>query len=172
MTDSEIQIPTDTTVVAESPVEAASPAAPAPETEAAPVAPRIEARGGFWWGTGRRKTAVARVRLRPGKGRFLINGRSVEAYFTEPRDRQDVVAPLDLTKTQDQLDIYINVKGGGYMGQAGAVKLGVSRALKAYDPTLEAALREHDMLTRDDREVERKKPGQPGARKRFQFSKR
>jgi len=88
------------------------------------------------------------------------------------RDRKDVIAPLVITNTQEKLDVYINVRGGGLMGQAGAVKLGVSRALKAYDPTLEPVLREHDMLTRDSRKVERKKPGQPGARKRFQFSKR
>ena len=144
------------------------------QTPPAPVevAKAAEPRGGFWWGTGRRKRAIARTRLRPGVGRFLINGKKIDEHFTEMRDRKDVVSPLVVTKTQDKLDVYVKVHGGGFMGQAGAVLLGVSRALKAYDPTLEPVLRQHDMLTRDARKVERKKPGQPGARKRFQFSKR
>ena len=156
------------TITAAPPVEVDSPVAPEP----GPVPDQAAAHGGFWWGTGRRKAAIARVRLRPGKGTMLINGRTVDRYFTEPRDRQDVVAPLSVTKTKEQLDVYVKANGGGFMGQAGAVRLGVSRALMAYDPTLEAVLREHDMLTRDARKVERKKYGQPGARKRFQFSKR
>jgi len=170
MADIEIDIET-TTVIDEQDVEAE---AQTPDAEAAPApaATPEERRGGFWWGTGRRKAAVARARLRPGKGTLLINGRKVDEYFTELRDRKDVTAPLAATSTEDKLDVYVNVTGGGFMGQAGAVRLGISRALKAYDPTVEAVLREHDMLTRDARRVERKKPGQPGARKRFQFSKR
>ncbi len=131
--------------------------------------------GGFFWGTGRRKTAVARVRIRPSKGgksHFLIKGRSVDRYFTELRDRVDAAAPLKATQMEGRVDIYVKVEGGGYMGQAGAIRMGLARALLAMDPTLEAALREHDFLTRDPREVERKKYGQSGARRRFQFSKR
>lgn len=129
-------------------------------------------RGGFYRGTGRRKTAVARVRIKPGDGSFTVNGKKVEQYFSEDRDRSDVVAPLKATKTEGQLDVHVNVQGGGFMGQAGAVLLGLSRALKGYDPALEPILRENDFLTRDPREVERKKYGQRGARRRFQFSKR
>jgi small subunit ribosomal protein S9 len=135
----------------------------------APVKPD---KAGFFWGTGRRKTSVARVRIRPGAGKFTINGREVNAYFTEHRDRTNIVSPLKATKTDGSLDVFVNVKGGGYTGQAGAVLLGLSRALKGYDPALEPILRENNFLTRDSRKVERKKPGRPGARKRFQFSKR
>jgi small subunit ribosomal protein S9 len=138
----------------------------------APAAPKAPDKAGFWWGTGRRKTAVARVRLKPGQGKILVNDKELDVYFTETRDQNDVVLPLKLTKTQGNVDVYINVQGGGYAGQAGAVKLGISRALKDYDPALEPILREHDLLTRDPRKVERKKYGQAGARRRFQFSKR
>jgi len=127
---------------------------------------------GYWWGTGRRKAAVARVRIRPGSGKIQVNKRDLEAYFTEVQDRQDVASPLDATKTTDKIDVFVNVKGGGSTGQAGAIKLGVARALKDYDSALESILREHNFLSRDSRRVERKKYGQPGARKRFQFSKR
>jgi small subunit ribosomal protein S9 len=127
---------------------------------------------GYWWGTGRRKSAVARVRIRPGSGKIQINKRDVDVYFTEPQDQKDVVAALEATKTVDKIDIFVNVKGGGTTGQAGAIKMGVARALKDYDSSLEQILRDHNFLTRDSRRVERKKYGQPGARKRFQFSKR
>ena len=153
---------------ATSPSGGAATASPA----VAPARPAGPDRAGFYWGTGRRKTAVARVRLKPGGGKIRINGRAVEKFFTELRDQGDVEAPLKLTKTHGALDVFVNVHGGGFSGQAGAVKLGISRALKAYDQNLEQALRDNDMLTRDDREVERKKYGQAGARKRFQFSKR
>jgi small subunit ribosomal protein S9 len=157
----------------------ASPTATADvfQTEAAPTRqPAQPDRGGFIWGTGRRKAAVARVRVRPvkdaAKPRYLINGREVDVYFTEDRDRSMVNAPLKVTETEGKVDIYVRCKGGGYAGQAGAVLLGLARALRDFDPQLEAALREHNLLTRDPREVERKKYGQPGARRRFQFSKR
>lgn len=124
------------------------------------------------WGTGRRKSAVARVRLLPGSGHFLINGREIEQYFTEPQDRLDVVAPLELTGVRKHWDVRVNVRGGGHTGQAGAIRLGVARALvKAYKQ-FEPTLREAGFLTRDAREVERKKPGRRKARRRFQFSKR
>ena len=149
-----------------------------PDTEntaAAPVEVVKKAKpdkGGFYWGTGRRKSAVARVRIRPGDGKYTINNREIDVHFSEDRDRANVVAPLKATKTEGNLDVHVNVNGGGYMGQAGAVLLGLSRALKLYDPTLEQTLRDNDFLTRDAREVERKKYGQRGARRRFQFSKR
>jgi small subunit ribosomal protein S9 len=135
---------------------------------------------GWWWGTGRRKTAVARVRIRPtkdGSGDIKIQisrkqFKTVEEYFSELRDRADVNAPLRLTGTEGKVEVFIRAHGGGYMGQAQAVRLGLARALVAYDPTFEDALRDAGYLTRDARKVERKKYGQPGARRRFQFSKR
>ncbi len=152
-------------------------AAPSTEVHVRPLAEAKEPKDGWWWGTGRRKAAVARVRIKPGKGEFKIyinrkKTKTVEEYFTEERDRGDCYAPLDVTNTRGKLDVVVNVSGGGYMGQAGAVLLGVARALKGYDPTLEQALRDHGFLTRDPRQVERKKYGQRGARRRFQFSKR
>ncbi len=128
--------------------------------------------GGFYWGTGRRKRAVARVRIRPGDGKFLIRGREIDDYFFDDRHKNDIVAPLKVTSTFGKYDIMVNVNGGGQTGQAGAILLGVARALLAADSALEVALRGGNFLTRDSRKVERKKPGQPGARKRFQFSKR
>jgi small subunit ribosomal protein S9 len=138
-------------------------------------------RHGWWWGTGRRKSAVARVRMKPasdeGKGDVQIQCtrkklKSVTEYFTEDRDRADVYSPLEVTGTRGRFDIIIRANGGGYMGQAQAVRLGIARALRDYDPSLEDALRDAGYLSRDARKVERKKYGQPGARKRFQFSKR
>jgi len=142
-------------------------------TQTRPLAePAKPDKGGFVWGTGRRKTAVARVRIKPGDGKYIVNDKQVNDFFTELRDQSNVVAPLKVTNTEGKLDVIVRVHGGGYTGQAGAIVLGLARALKGYDPSLEPMLREHDMLTRDAREVERKKYGQPGARKRFQFSKR
>ncbi len=127
---------------------------------------------GFVWGIGRRKTSVARVRLRKGTGHVVINSRAVEQYFTEEKDRQAVMAPFKVTKTASKYDCFVNVRGGGFTGQAGAIVLGVARALTKYDQTLEQALRNAGFLTRDPRMKERKKYGQRGARRRFQFSKR
>lgn len=129
-------------------------------------------KNGYFWGTGRRKTAVARVRIRPGDGKFVINDKPIEGFFFSVRDRADIVAPLKATKTFGKYDVFANVHGGGGTGQAGAVMLGVARALLKVNPEFVASLRDGRFLTRDPREVERKKPGQPGARKRFQFSKR
>jgi len=126
----------------------------------------------FIWGLGRRKTSVARVRIAEGEGNVLINKRSVEDYFTEDEDRKSVYAPLEATDTRGQFDIWANVKGGGHTGQAGAVLLGIARALVKAEPDLESTLRSGKYLTRDPRMVERKKYGQRGARRRFQFSKR
>jgi small subunit ribosomal protein S9 len=149
------------------------PAAAPSEPAAAPAGPRPLPEGQHWfWGTGRRKTAVARVRIRPGKGNFLINGRRVDQHFTEMQQRNDMAAPLKLTSTEGRLDVYVRIHGGGLNGQAGAARLGLSRALKEYDPSFEQPLRDAGFLTTDDRQVERKKYGQRGARRRFQFSKR
>ncbi len=123
-------------------------------------------------GTGRRKTAVARVYLRQGEGKILVNGKDVEQYFGNPGFVYVVRQPMDVTDSLKKFDILINVKGGGPSGQAGACRHGIARALAHYDATNIKTLRANGFLTRDSRMVERKKYGQPGARKKFQFSKR
>ena len=123
-------------------------------------------------GTGRRKTAIARVRLAAGTGKITVNGRAFETYFPLDTLRSTVSLPLTVTATSDKLDVRINVVGGGPNGQAGAVRHGISRALLKFDANLRPALKAEGFLTRDPRMRERKKYGQPGARKRFQFSKR
>jgi small subunit ribosomal protein S9 len=123
-------------------------------------------------GTGRRKTAVARVRLATGSGKITVNGRTFENYFPTDTLRMQVSQPLVATGTQARFDIRINVQGGGPNGQAGAVRHGIARALLATDANLRPTLKSEGLLTRDPRERERKKYGQPGARKRFQYSKR
>lgn len=158
-----------------------------------------EVKNPYQWGTGRRKTAVARVRIREGTGQILVNGnRSLEQYFTEDKDRESVVGPLLLVDMRNRLDVFVTVKGGGFTGQAGAISQGLARALKDMfsgmpeEQTLAAAaaeeeeeapepntagglvkrLRDSGYLTRDGRMKERKKYGRKGARKSFQFSKR
>jgi small subunit ribosomal protein S9 len=126
----------------------------------------------FIWGTGRRKTSVARVRVAPGSGKIQVNGRELNDYFTNERDRKAIFGPLEVTNTGGKMDIYVNATGGGPTGQAGAILLGLGRALARYDQTLEQPLRNAGYLTRDSRMKERKKYGQRGARRRFQFSKR
>jgi small subunit ribosomal protein S9 len=121
---------------------------------------------------GRRKTSVARVFLRPGKGAWKINGRSLEEYFPRQVLQFAATRPLVTTETQDRFDVLVNVNGGGIRGQAEAIRLGVARALVKADEEMRRPLRAEELLTRDAREVERKKPGRPKARKRFQFSKR
>ena len=121
---------------------------------------------------GRRKTSVARVAMRPGSGRLQINGRPFEAYFTISRHRSAVAAPLKVTKTESDYDIAVRVHGGGVTGQAEATRLGIARALVEFEQERRGLLRPEGMLTSDPRVVERKKPGRPKARKRFQFSKR
>jgi len=123
-------------------------------------------------GTGRRKRAVARVFLRPGEGKITVNGREFENYFPSDTARAIVKQPLLATETADKFDILITADGGGPMGQAGAAKLGIARALLEFNNELRGKLKELGFLTRDAREHERKKYGQKGARKRFQFSKR
>jgi small subunit ribosomal protein S9 len=140
----------------------------------------------FYLGTGRRKTSVARIRLTEGNGQIQINGRELSEYFTEDKDRAAVVGPLELTEMRGRLDLFVNVKGGGFTGQAGAISQGIARALKGMFglPTEKAEdgqdaaggmakkIRDSGYLTRDGRMKERKKYGRKGARKAFQFSKR
>ena len=123
-------------------------------------------------GTGRRKTAIARVRLAAGSGKITVNGRAFDNYFPLDTQRATVSSPLTITNTTDKLDVRVNVIGGGPLGQAGATRHGIARALLKFDATLRPALKAEGFLTRDPRERERKKYGQPGARARFQFSKR
>lgn len=122
--------------------------------------------------TGRRKTSVARVRLLPGDGSIIMNGRSVEDYLRRDALEMILVQPLQLTETMTRFNIHISTRGGGLRGQAGAACLGIARALIKYDPDMRPALKKGGFLTRDPREKERKKYGLAGARKRFQFSKR
>jgi len=123
-------------------------------------------------GTGRRKSSVARVRVRSGSGKISINNRELDEFFKTVQLRNAVMAPLILTGKESAVDVLIKVEGGGTTGQADACKLGIARAIKRYDPETEPALREHSLLTRDAREVERKKYGLRKARKGTQFSKR
>ena len=125
-----------------------------------------------YYGTGRRKTSTARVFLRPGNGTLTINQRAFEAFFPTEALRTQIKTPLVLTETADKFDILATVAGGGVSGQAGAVRLGIARALVEYNLELRKALKNEGMLTRDARAKERKKYGMAGARKRFQFSKR
>ncbi len=126
----------------------------------------------FFYATGRRKTSSARVFLKPGNGKFTINGKSPEQYLCNAISRMVILQPINLTANSGKFDAFITVAGGGESGQAGAIRHGISRALVAFDEALRPALKKAGMLTRDARMVERKKYGQPGARKRFQFSKR
>ena len=126
----------------------------------------------YSWGTGRRKTAVARVRVREGTGKFLVNGLEADAYFTVETERIAVRSPLLATEMGDRVDVFVNVQGSGKSAQSGAVVMGLARALLEFRPDLEPALRQGEFLTRDPRMVERKKYGHKKARKSFQFSKR
>lgn len=122
--------------------------------------------------TGRRKTAVARVQLKPGTGTITINDRPFEEYFPTVSLQNQVIFPFQVAEAIKKYDVAINARGGGVTGQVGAIRLAVARAFVQIDSELRPALKEEGLLTRDSREKERKKPGQPGARKRFQFSKR
>jgi small subunit ribosomal protein S9 len=128
--------------------------------------------GGYFWGTGRRKCSTASVRLRPGSGHILVNERKFENFFGSENQRNAVVAVLKFTKLATAFDVFCTVTGGGVTGQAEAIRMGIARALLLYDRTLEKGLRDEGYLTRDSRMVERKKYGQAGARRRFQYSKR
>jgi len=123
-------------------------------------------------GTGRRKESVARVFLRPGSGKFTVNRRPVENYFPNHAWKHDAMEPLKFTSLAEQVDVVVTANGGGVGGQAGAVRMGLSRAIARFNPELRPSLRKNGCLTRDSRMKERKKYGQKGARKRFQFTKR
>ena len=125
-----------------------------------------------YYATGKRKSAIARVYMKAGSGNIVVNKRNYEEYFTRPSLKMIIKQPFEITDKNGQFDLYINVSGGGVAGQAGAVKHGISKALLEYDVQLRPILKKAGFLTRDARIVERKKYGQPGARKRFQFSKR
>ena len=125
-----------------------------------------------YYATGRRKTSVARVWLMPGEGNVTINKRSIDDYLKRETAKMIIRQPLELTETLGKFNIYVNVRGGGISGQAGAIKHGISRALLAVNPDFRPLLKKSGFLTRDSRVKERKKYGQPGARKRFQYSKR
>ena len=126
----------------------------------------------FTWGLGRRKSAVARVRVKPGAGGFLINGRAANEFFPTLQTQMRIIEPLRVTQTQGTYDVFCNVSGGGPTGQSDAVMLGLARALKTINPGFDDVLRENGLLTRDSRMKERKKYGRRGARRGFQFSKR
>ena len=143
---------------------AEAPAAPLPE-------PRIDKQGRAY-ATGKRKDAVARVWLRPGAGRVIVNGRSLEEYFARPTWRLVLNQPFNVVDRVEQYDVICTAKGGGLSGQAGAVRHGIAKALACYEPALRAGLKKQGLLTRDPRVVERKKYGRRKARRSFQFSKR
>ncbi len=126
----------------------------------------------YIWGTGRRKTSIARVRIKKGNGKILVNDQDMDSYFTIERERGMVRTPLKTTKTLGEFDVFVNVKGGGLAGQAGAISLGIARALSKSNPALAESLRGGGFMTRDSRMKERKKYGQKGARKSFQWTKR
>ncbi|MEA3369153.1 MAG: 30S ribosomal protein S9 [Candidatus Ratteibacteria bacterium] len=127
---------------------------------------------GYFWGTGRRKKAVAQVRLSAGEGKISVNRLSLEKCFPEEAQRIVIKQPLELTETFDKVNLLIRVNGGGKSGQAGAIRHGLARALMIFNESFRPALKKAGYLTRDSRMKERKKYGQPGARKKFQFSKR
>jgi small subunit ribosomal protein S9 len=126
----------------------------------------------MYYATGKRKTSIARVFMRPGAGKITVNSKDIGEYFSRETAKMVVFQPLELTKTLDKFDISVTVTGGGITGQAGAVKHGISKALLEYDPECRQVLKKAGFITRDSRIKERKKYGQRGARARFQFSKR
>ncbi len=128
--------------------------------------------GGYFWGTGRRKCSTASVRMRPGTGHIVVNGREMTKFFSQGNQQAAVTAVLRFVKLTTAFDVFAEVNGGGITGQAEAIRMGIARALLLYDRALEKALRTEGYLTRDSRMVERKKYGQAGARRRFQYSKR
>lgn len=154
------------------PTEAPTPSTPAPVPVGETDSKKGAVNNPYVWGTGRRKSAVARVRIRPGEGKFIVNKREVDDFFHLQKDRAAVRQPLSTTDTAKSYDVFVSVHGGGTSGQAGAVILGLARALLKANCDYEPKLREFNLLTRDPRKVERKKYGQRGARRRFQFSKR
>src|SRR5687767_8149531 len=143
---------------------------PSAATQTAPDGPKVKP--SYIWGVGRRKSSVARVRIAPGSGKIAINERELNEYLTNERDRKGIFGPLEVTNTGGKIDVLARCSGGGSSGQAGALVMGLARALVKFDPQMEVPLRNAGFLTRDSRMKERKKYGQRGARRRFQFSKR
>ena len=158
--------------VPEAPVAEAPAAPPAPPVESAPLREQQLDKFGRAYATGRRKDAVARVWLKPGSGKIVINGREQEIYFARPTLRLVINQPFDVAERRDQYDVEATVVGGGLSGQAGAVKHGIAQALTRYEPALRSVVKHAGFLTRDSRVVERKKYGRAKARRSFQFSKR
>ncbi len=142
------------------------------EATTTPESTEPKAKPTYIWGVGRRKSACARVRIAVGSGKIEINGRALNDYFSGERDRKAIFGPLEVTNTGGKMDVLVNASGGGPTGQTGAIVMGLGRALVKFDAGLEGALRQSGFLTRDSRMKERKKYGQRGARRRFQFSKR
>jgi small subunit ribosomal protein S9 len=142
-----------------------------PVADTAPREPQIDAQGRAY-ATGKRKNAIARVWIKPGKGVITVNGRDQEIYFARPVLRMMIAQPLQVAGREGQFDVIVSVQGSGLSGQAGAVRHGISKALTYYEPGLRAVLKPHGFLTRDSRVVERKKYGKAKARRSFQFSKR
>lgn len=181
MTDSDSPIqpeatpPTQPVAVPEPLVPPMIPVAPV-AAAAAPVAATQTRRVGrddkYCWGVGRRKSSVARVRITPGEGVIKVNKKELNDYFSLHQDRENAVSPLNATDARRKYDVFVNVSGGGTTGQAGAIKMGLARALVIADGQCETKLRDGGYMTRDSRVVERKKPGRRKARRRFQFSKR
>lgn len=151
--------------------ELAAPAAPAEEVVAAPVEPQIDAQGRSY-ATGKRKNAIARVWIKPGTGKIIVNGREQGVYFARPVLRMLINQPLAAAERDGQFDVMATVTGGGLSGQAGAVRHGISKCLIRFEPGLRPVLKKGGFLTRDSRVVERKKYGRAKARRSFQFSKR
>ncbi len=164
MSDNTVTDLADLGEIAETPVTPAAPTMPLREKE-------IDAQGRSY-ATGRRKDAVARVWIKPGTGKVVINGRDQEVYFARPTLRLVINQPFQISEREGQYDVIATVKGGGLSGQAGAVKHGISQALTKYEPVLRGVVKAAGFLTRDSRAVERKKYGRAKARKSFQFSKR
>ncbi|MCL6678291.1 30S ribosomal protein S9 [Sphingomonas sp. RG327] len=157
----------------EAPAEDTAEAAPPPPpVEAAPIREQQLDKQGRAYATGRRKDAIARVWLKPGSGKILVNGREQEVYFARPSLRLVINQPFDIADRRGQYDVVATVKGGGLSGQAGAVKHGISQALTRFEPALRTVVKQAGFLTRDPRVVERKKYGRAKARRSFQFSKR
>ncbi|MBS0333060.1 MAG: 30S ribosomal protein S9 [Proteobacteria bacterium] len=142
------------------------------QAEAAPVHERKVDAQGRAYATGKRKNAIARVWVKPGKGKITINGRDQEVYFARPVLRMMIAQPFELSDRMGQFDVDVSVQGSGLSGQAGAIRHGISKALTYYEPELRSVLKPHGLLTRDSRVVERKKYGKAKARRSFQFSKR
>ena len=151
---------------------AETPVAPPPPQQAAPLREQQLDKQGRAYATGRRKDAIARVWLKPGSGKIVINGREQEIYFARPTLRLVINQPFDVADRREQYDVVATVVGGGLSGQAGAVKHGISQALTRYEPALRGVVKQAGFLTRDSRVVERKKYGRAKARRSFQFSKR